>query len=118
MKGDLGWFDERGYLCLAGRIEDMLKSGGKRYPSLVLEKIVMVHPNVEEAVFYMISDNKIGVAVILKDGGAILSEKQLLDWMNSLLPAELPLRICFVHSVPRTSRGIIQRFKLRQKSSL
>ena len=47
--GDLGYFDDRGELCLAGRVDDMIISGGENiYPGEV-ERILLEHPQVKEA---------------------------------------------------------------------
>jgi len=47
--GDLGRFDEEGYLYVLGRADDMIITGGLNvYPSEV-ETVLLNHPKVQEA---------------------------------------------------------------------
>ena len=47
--GDLGWFDEEGYLYLAGRDGDMLLVGGANVYPAEVEAVVLEHPAVLDA---------------------------------------------------------------------
>ena len=48
--GDIGYFDERGYLFIVDRLKDMIIAGGYNiYPANV-ENAVYTHPAVSEAI--------------------------------------------------------------------
>ena len=46
--GDAGYFDERGYLHIDGRIDDVLNTAGHRISTGLLEQVVSGHPQVAE----------------------------------------------------------------------
>ena len=47
--GDLGYFDEEGYLFVVGRKKDMVKSGGISIYPLEIESVIYSHPDILEA---------------------------------------------------------------------
>ncbi len=119
MTGDLGKFDENGYLYIVGRDKDMVITGGYNvYPKeveaeidarkAVLESAVigLPHPDFGEAV---------SAFVVLADGGK-LDEAALLEILTDRLAKyKCPKRIIFVDSLPRNAMGKVQKNILRQQ---
>lgn len=61
--GDLGYFDEDGYLFLVDRSKDMIVTGGENVYSTEVEEALFRHPAVLEAAAFGIPDPKWGEAV-------------------------------------------------------
>ncbi|HXV80501.1 MAG TPA: AMP-binding protein, partial [Candidatus Binatia bacterium] len=61
--GDLGYFDEEGYLFVVGRKKDMVKSGGISVYPLEIESVLYKHPEVTEAAVIGVPDPEWGEAV-------------------------------------------------------
>ena len=79
--GDLGYFDEEGYLFVAGRKKDMVKSGGISIYPLEIESVIYSHPAILEAAVIGVPDPQWGEAVkavvVLKPGAALGAEELL-----------------------------------------
>ena len=58
--GDLGYFDEEGYLFVSGRKQDMVKSGGISIYSLEIESVIYSHPDISEAAVIGVPDPQWG----------------------------------------------------------
>lgn len=58
--GDLGEMDEKGFLSIIGRYDNMFISGGENIQPELIEKILTQHPIVEEAVIVPIRDEEYG----------------------------------------------------------
>ena len=58
--GDLGYFDEEGYLFVVGRKKDMVKSGGISIYPLEIEGVLYQHPDVIEAAVIGVPDPAVG----------------------------------------------------------
>ena len=58
--GDIGYFDEEGYLQVTDRLKDVIKTGGEWVSSLELEDIISQHPAVSEAAVIGVPDEKWG----------------------------------------------------------
>ena len=77
--GDLGYFDEEGYLFVAGRKKDMVKSGGISIYPLEIESVIYSHPDILEAAVIGVPDRQWGEAlkavIVLKQGAKITGEE-------------------------------------------
>ena len=116
--GDVGRFDEDGFLTLMDRRKDMIISGGFNiYPS-DLEAVVIEHPEVEEvAVIGVHSDDwgetPVGVVVGPSDADAIK------EWANAKLGKTQRLAaVHIVDELPRSAIGKVLKRELRESLSL
>ena len=105
----LGRLDPVGRLFLAGRVDDMIVSGGENvYPGPVLEAI-LAHPAVEDAVLSAVADAEFGQRLrvtVSARPGAVLTEAELRTWLRDRLSrAEQPRDVSIVDSLPRTATG-------------
>jgi acyl-CoA synthetase (AMP-forming)/AMP-acid ligase II len=55
--GDLGRFDEEGFLYLAGRKKDMIITGGQNVYAIEVEEMLMTHPAVMQCAVIGLPDN-------------------------------------------------------------
>lgn len=116
--GDLGYFDEEGFLYIVGRKKDMIKSGGiSVYPDEI-EAILYTHPDVAEAAVIGLPDTRWGEAVkaviVLKNGATTNPDGLTQFCKERLAPYKVPKSVDIVNSIPRTDMGKVAKEKLRQ----
>jgi long-chain acyl-CoA synthetase len=111
--GDKGCFDADGYLCLAGRADDLIKiSGEKVYPAEVESTLEQI-PGIEEAAVLALPDEKHGArlhAFISLYPEARLSENELRSACRERLEAyKIPRGFTIIEQMPRTQSGKTDR---------
>lgn len=116
--GDLGMFDERGYLHIVGRDKDLIISGGFNVYPAEVEAIIDAIPGVSESAVIGVPHRDFGegvTAVIALKNGASLAEDEVLGALNGeLAKFKQPKRVFFVDSLPRNTMGKIQKKELRE----
>ncbi|WP_374348632.1 AMP-binding protein [Phenylobacterium sp.] len=118
--GDVGYFDEDGYLFLTGRNAETIISGGVNiYPQEVDNELIK-HDAVADSATVGVPHDEWGEqvkAVILLKPGFEPSDKlaqEILDFGRNALPAfKVPRSLDFVSDLPRSAAGKIQRNKVR-----
>ena len=118
--GDKYSVDADGYYIYAGRTDDMLKVGGIYVSPIEVEAALIAHPAVLEAAVIGREDEarliKPQAFVVLRSGvvaSAALTSELQQHVKSQLAPYKYPRWIEFVHELPRTATGKIQRYKLR-----
>ena len=115
--GDLGRYDEDGYLHVVGRKKDMIISGGAKIYAVDLEDVFMQHPDVLEVAAIGIPHDKWGetpLLLALMREGATVSEEQLCGWGNDRLgKTQRVSRVEFRKSFPRNALEKILKRELR-----
>jgi acyl-CoA synthetase (AMP-forming)/AMP-acid ligase II len=121
--GDLATRNRLGMIRLAGRMKDVIKSGGYSVYVRELEEVVQSHPAVARAVAFGLPHKEKGeipvAAVELRDG-SLASESDLLDWCRQNLAAyKAPRRIWILDpgGLPQNYNGKILRRILRERFS-
>ena len=112
--GDMGYMDEDGYLYVVGRKDGLLKVRGYRINIQEIEDVLMETELLIEAIVLGIKDdlleNKLKAVAVPKDSDC--SENWILQKCSEKLPSyKLPDEIRFVHSLPKTMSGKIDRTK-------
>ena len=106
--GDLGWFDEDGFLWLDGRVSDMINRGGlKVFPGQV-EDVLIAATGVRDAAVVGVPDERLGEVpwafVVRTEEGP--NDAALLAWCRErLTPYRIPARIIEVDELPRNEIG-------------
>lgn len=107
--GDLGHWDQYGYLRLVGRIGDAIKSGGlKVYPAAV-EQALLAHPDVAGAAVYGVQNadrvERVHASVALRPG-AVCTVDELRDHVGALLtPIHAPADFTLWNELPLNGDG-------------
>jgi long-chain acyl-CoA synthetase len=119
--GDIGVFDDRGFLRIVDRKKEMvLVSGFNVYPNEV-EAAAASCPGVLECGCTGVADEKTGEAVrlfVVKAPGADgLTEKQVIEHCRTILAGyKVPRVVRFVDQLPKSNVGKILRRKLKEQA--
>ena len=120
--GDMGYFDEDGYLFLTGRTAELIISGGVNIYPVEVDNELLKHPAVHDACTFGVPNDEWGEEVRsivkLRDGHAGDDHtKQVLEaWLRERLAAfKCPRNILFVDDVPRSAAGKVQRRQVRDE---
>ena len=116
--GDMGRYDEDGYLFYAGRMpeKELIKPGVENvYPSEV-EKVILEHPLVQEVSVIGVPDEQWGEAikavVVLKKGANLTEEEVRRFCAQNLEDFMVPKIVEFRESLPKTESGKIKKMGL------
>jgi acyl-CoA synthetase (AMP-forming)/AMP-acid ligase II len=117
--GDMAWADERGYLYLAGRKNDMIIRGGENVYPIEIETVLADFPGVNDVAVIGLEDSHWGesvCAVIKMDEGR---EPPLEDELRQhcrlrLAAYKVPTRFEFRAELPVNASGKILRTELRR----
>lgn len=117
--GDLGRFDQDGFLVLEGRIKELIKTGGLTVIPAEIEAILASHPAVREAAVIGVPDPEWGESVqafvTLIPNGSV-SEGELEAFCRERLTGyKRPKVIHLVTDLPRTGIGKIARRVVRDR---
>jgi acyl-CoA synthetase (AMP-forming)/AMP-acid ligase II len=115
--GDMGRFDEEGYLYIVDRKKDMIISGGENIFPNDIEDVLYKHLAVHMAAVVGAPDptwGEIVIAVVIRQPGFSVSEAELIaHCKQSLSSFKVPKRIDFVEQLPMSSFGKILRREVR-----
>lgn len=117
--GDVGRFDEQGFLSLLDRRKDLIISGGFNiYPS-DLEAVLTSHPGVQEAAVIGAPSEQWGetpVAFVVCRKSTHDSEQELRDWVNGQVGKTQRLgALHFVDELPRSPIGKVLKRELKER---
>ena len=118
--GDLGYFDEDGYLFLTGRTAECIISGGVNIYPTEIDNELIKHPAVEDSCAIGVPNAEWGeevkVVLMLKPGfdpSEALTADILKFARERLAGFKVPRSIDYVDDLPRSPAGKIQRKKVR-----
>jgi len=104
--GDLGRFDEDGYLWYEGRKaeKELIKPGGENVYPAEVEKVILEHPDVERTVVFGVPDPKWkeGIkAVCQLKAGQHIEPQELINFVGSRIASfKKPQHVEFVSEIP------------------
>jgi fatty-acyl-CoA synthase len=117
--GDIVTIDGHGYIKIADRSKDLIKSGGEWISSVDLENALAGHPKVAEAAVIAVPDPKWDerpLAVLVLRPGQSATPEELRDYLApNFARYWLPDGFEFVAEIPRTSTGKMLKAKLREQ---
>lgn len=123
--GDIGKFDERGFVHIVGRSKDLIVTGGYNvYPKEVEIELDLI-PGVAESAVFGVAHPDFGEAVsaaVIRLAAATahadfeLTEAALLSRLRSRLAGyKCPKRVVFVDELPRNAMGKVMKNLLREQ---
>ena len=110
--GDLGELDDDGYLYLNGRRSDLIISGGVNVYPAEIERVVLDHPEVTQAIAFGMDDERWGQRVCLAVVGSASQEAVSEHCQSLLAPYKRPKDIYVVSELPHTHSGKIDRLRV------
>jgi long-chain acyl-CoA synthetase len=118
--GDMGYFDEDGYLFLTGRSAETIISGGVNIYPQEIDNVLIQHEAVADSSTVGVPHDEWGeqvkAVILLKPGyqpSPTLAD-EILSYARDGLPGfKVPRSLDFVTELPRSEAGKIQRGKVR-----
>jgi len=117
--GDMGKFDDDGYVYLVDRKKDMIVSGGENIYSREVEEALYQHDAVANAAVIGVPDEKWGEAVravVELREGASASAADIIAHCRTLIAGyKCPKSIVFVSDLPKLPSGKINKIVIRKE---
>lgn len=116
--GDLGRFDDEGYVTITGRIKDVIIRGGENLSPGLIENQLEKHPSVKECCVVGIPDADLGevaVAFVVAQSGSAIEPTALQEHVRQgLSRVYVPSRIHVLPCLPTGSLGKVDRNALKR----
>ena len=116
--GDIGSFDENGYLFLLDRAKDMIISGGNNVYPREVEEVIAQHPAVGNVVVFGIPHEYWGEAVHavveLQPGATATAEEIIAHCGNNMAGYKKPKSVEFLEKLPVSGYGKVMRREMRE----
>jgi acyl-CoA synthetase (AMP-forming)/AMP-acid ligase II len=114
--GDVGRFDDDGYLSVTGRLKEMINRGGMSISPREIEEALLSAPAVAEACVFGIPHPFLGedvaAAVVLRPGETISRRALRAEVARRLSAQKVPHVIVFVERIPKGPTGKPRRHEL------
>jgi acyl-CoA synthetase (AMP-forming)/AMP-acid ligase II len=117
--GDMGRFDEDGFLYILDRKKDMIISGGINVFASDIEEVFLQHDDVRDVAVIAVPHDKWGetpLALVIRKDAAQGSEEELKEWANAKLAKHQKVRqlqFC-EEDFPRNALGKVLKRQLRE----
>jgi len=117
--GDMGYYDEQGYMYIVDRKKDLVISGGENIYPREVEEVLYRHPAVMECAVIGVPDDKwverVHAVIVLKSGESATGN-EIIDFCKANLARyKAPRSVEFVESLPKNPQGKILKKELRAK---
>jgi acyl-CoA synthetase (AMP-forming)/AMP-acid ligase II len=117
--GDIGRYDERGYVFLVDRKKDMIITGGENVFPREIEEVLYRNPKVHEAAVIGIPDpywvEKVHAVITLKKGVKATTQEIIDYCKKNMAGYKAPKSVEFVDALPKNAAGKIMKRELREK---
>ena len=119
--GDLGTWDDKEFVTVAGRKDDMIICSGENIYPPQIEEVLNMHPKVQESIVSSIPDKTRGevlVAYIIPEDNS-LTVKEMIDYCAehpNLSKYKCPRYYRFVEELPHTATGKKQHYKIKEQA--
>jgi len=117
--GDMGTFDEEGYVFLIDRKNDMIISGGENIYPREVEEVLYEHPAVREATVVGVPDEYWGEAVkavVALHAGESATVEEIMEFCAKKLAGyKRPKSLEIWEDLPKNATGKLLRRKVRER---
>ena len=117
LSGDIGKFDEDGYLSVVDRKKDMIIAGGYNIYPVELDDVLMGHPKILEACTIGLPHEYRGETVkafiVAKEGQQLTEDEVVAYCKENLAAYKVPKIFEFIDELPKSAVGKILRRKLK-----
>lgn len=116
--GDLARIDEEGFVTIAGRLKEMIISGGENIYPVEVEQAIQTHPAVVEAAVFGVPHPEWGevphAAVLLEPGASVTEEELRAHCLARLGKYKIPRRFFILDELPRNAAGKVVKSRLAE----
>jgi crotonobetaine/carnitine-CoA ligase len=117
--GDLGRFDEGGYLFFVDRKKDYLRCKGENISSFELERTFLAHPALAEVAVHAVpsalGEDDLKVTAVVQADGQV-SEEELVQWCLDKVPYfAVPRYVEFRAELPKNAVQRVLKYQLRSE---
>jgi acyl-CoA synthetase (AMP-forming)/AMP-acid ligase II len=120
--GDQGVMDAEGYVCITGRLKEIISRGGEKISPREVDEVLMDHPAILQVVTFGIPHPKlgeeVGVVVVLREAQQATEMEIRAFAATRLADFKVPRKILFMDEIPKGATGKLQRIGLAQKLGL
>lgn len=119
--GDLATWDDKEFVTIAGRKDDMIICSGENIYPPQIEEVLNMHPKVQESIVTSVPDKTRGevlVAYIIPEDKSI-TVKEMIDYCDkhpNLSKYKCPRYYRFVDELPHTATGKKQHYKVKEQA--
>lgn len=117
--GDLGYYDEKGFIYIVDRKKDMIVTGGENVYSREVEDVLYQHPAVAEVAVIGVPDpvwvERVHAVVSLKADAAVTGDEIIAFCKKQLASYKAPKSVEFVDAIPKNPQGKILKKEIRAK---
>jgi fatty-acyl-CoA synthase len=117
--GDVVTIDSEGYITIADRTKDLIKSGGEWISSVDMENVLLGHPKIQEAAVIAIPHEKwterpLACIVPKQEYRGQLDEAEILEYLRERFASWwMPDAVLFIDEIQKTSVGKFDKKRLR-----
>ena len=119
--GDIGYFDDAGFLYVSGRRSELIVSGGMNVYPAEVERVLLSDPSVREAAVFGVPHPRWGegvaAAVVAQPGSGLEQDRVVEICKSQLASYKKPTRVFFLDELPVNAarkvdkRALIKRFE-------
>jgi long-chain acyl-CoA synthetase len=117
--GEIGHVDDEGYVYITDRDSEKIVSGGVNLYPAEVERVLLDHPEVEDAVVIGVRDHEMGekvCALVVPAPGVTVDVAALTDFcVQRLSRLKAPRYIHLLEELPRITMGKANRRKIREE---
>lgn len=120
--GDLGYFDEDGYLFLTGRKKELIIRGGENIIPREIEEVLITYPEIVDVAVVGKPDSILGEKVVAFIVAKNKNKKDLIEnikkfTLNKLSPQKVPTEIYILDKLPRGGLNKTDKNALKKMAS-
>lgn len=117
--GDMGYYDENGYIFIADRKKDMIITGGENVYPREVEDVLYEHFAVSEAAVIGVPDEywveRVHALIVMQNGESVSAEEIIAFCKARLAHFKAPKTVEFIEALPKSPQGKILKKELRKK---
>jgi acyl-CoA synthetase (AMP-forming)/AMP-acid ligase II len=117
--GDLGYYDENGFIFIVDRKKDMIVTGGENVYSREVEDVLYKHPAIGEVAVVGIPDpvwvERVHAVVALKKDAAASENEIIAFCKDHVASYKAPKSVEFLEALPKNPQGKILKKEIRAK---
>jgi acyl-CoA synthetase (AMP-forming)/AMP-acid ligase II len=117
--GDMGYYDEKGFIYIVDRKKEMIVTGGENVYSREVEEVLYRHPAIAEVAVIGIPDpvwvERVHAVVVLKADADAIENEIIAFSKKHMASYKAPKSVEFAESLPKNPQGKILKKELVKK---